>query len=186
MTELIKEALPPTTGPNAPSLSHIALKLEGVLSDLLGTVGGCERILGTPIPLSYTRHTSRSLMLWLCTLPLALFPLMGWATVPAIGAISFIFMGIDEIGVEIEVRGCRFGGCGSRGISCVIQDPVFFGGHNQPRVKPTAGTREWEGSAGGDLRVGLWAGAQQQAGVRKAPAPAQAFTAAAGVPVNGG
>lgn len=26
--------------------------------------GGCERILRTPIPLSYTRHTSRFMMIW--------------------------------------------------------------------------------------------------------------------------
>jgi hypothetical protein len=31
--------------------------------------GCCERILRTPIPLSYTRHTSRFMMIWLTLLP---------------------------------------------------------------------------------------------------------------------
>ena len=34
-------------------------------------MGACERILRTPIPLSYTRHTSRFLTIWLALLPLA-------------------------------------------------------------------------------------------------------------------
>ena len=32
----------------------------------------CERVLGTPVPLSYSRHTSRFLTLWAATLPLVL------------------------------------------------------------------------------------------------------------------
>jgi putative membrane protein len=48
------------------------------------------------------RHSTRSLMLWLAGLPLALWQPMGWACIPAVFIISFIFMGIDEIGVEIE------------------------------------------------------------------------------------
>jgi predicted membrane chloride channel (bestrophin family) len=41
-------------------------------------------------------------MLWIASLPLGLWQPMGWACVPAVFAISFIFMGIDEIGVQIE------------------------------------------------------------------------------------
>lgn len=61
------------------------------------------RSSGTPIPLSYTRHTSRSLMLWLSTLPFALWPACGWLTVPATIVLSYVFVGIDEIGVEVSV-----------------------------------------------------------------------------------
>lgn len=77
-------------------------RIEQCISDLGGCIGGCERILSTPIPLSYSRHTSRSLMLWLTTLPFALWEPMGWAMLPALFLISYIFVGIDEIGVEIE------------------------------------------------------------------------------------
>lgn len=36
-------------------------------------VGTCERIVRYPIPLSYTRHTSRFMLLWLAFLPIALW-----------------------------------------------------------------------------------------------------------------
>lgn len=81
-------------------------RLETCVADLGGCIGGCERILSTPIPLSYTRHTSRSIVLWLATLPFALWEPMGWAMLPAIFLISYIFLGIDEIGVEIEEPFC--------------------------------------------------------------------------------
>ncbi|KAJ9530209.1 hypothetical protein QJQ45_023475 [Haematococcus lacustris] len=72
--------------------------LEHTISELCAVIGGCDRILGTPIPLSYTRHTSRSLVLWLSTLPLALWPVTEWLSVPAMFIIAFVFIGIDEIG----------------------------------------------------------------------------------------
>lgn len=77
-------------------------RMDRTLSECVNIVGGCERLLATPIPVSYTRHTSRSLMLWLITLPFALYPLVGWMTVPSVALLSFIFLGIDEIGVQVE------------------------------------------------------------------------------------
>ena len=65
-------------------------------------IGGCERIQSTPIPVSYTRHTSRSLMLWLLTLPFALWPAMKLVTIPAVFLVTYLMLGIDEIGVQIE------------------------------------------------------------------------------------
>ncbi|KAL6758612.1 UPF0187-domain-containing protein [Haematococcus lacustris] len=85
---------------------HVLLQLEHTISELCAVIGGCDRILGTPIPLSYTRHTSRSLVLWLSTLPLALWPVTEWLSVPAMFIIAFVFIGIDEIGVEIEEPFC--------------------------------------------------------------------------------
>ncbi|MEW5308962.1 MAG: hypothetical protein WDW38_000880 [Sanguina aurantia] len=84
MTQLMRKAAP--TLPD-----HVSIRLDAVLSEFLNVIGGCERLISTPIPLSYTRHTSRSLILWLATLPMALHATMGWA-----------FLGVDEIGVEIE------------------------------------------------------------------------------------
>ena len=65
-------------------------------------LGKSERILKTPIPLSYTRMTSRFLMLWLALLPVALYQNLGWSCVPTEAFIAFCFMGIEEIGVQIE------------------------------------------------------------------------------------
>ena len=71
----------------------LQLLLEDVVSGLGAAAGGCERLLSTPVPLSYTRHTSRSMMLWLMSLPLAMWPTMGLATVPATAVITFVLIG---------------------------------------------------------------------------------------------
>ena len=41
------------------------VRLDENLTYFQQCVGECERLLRTPIPLSYTRHTSRFLLLWL-------------------------------------------------------------------------------------------------------------------------
>ncbi|KAK3272804.1 hypothetical protein CYMTET_18919 [Cymbomonas tetramitiformis] len=65
-------------------------------------LGKCERILKTPIPLSYTRHTSRFLCMWLALLPFALYKDCGWASVPIEAFTAFCLLGIEDIGVQIE------------------------------------------------------------------------------------
>ena len=42
----------------------------------------CEKILRTPLPLSYSRHSSRFLVTWLTFLPFCAWKELGWATVP--------------------------------------------------------------------------------------------------------
>jgi hypothetical protein len=64
----------------------------------------CDRILSTPIPLSYTRHTSRFLLIWLLLLPFSLWRLCGWSMVPLTALIAFVLFGIEEIGVQVRVR----------------------------------------------------------------------------------
>lgn len=65
-------------------------------------IGACERILTTPIPLSWTRHTSRFLVIWLAVLPFLLFSSCKFATAPVAAIVSFLLLGIEEIGVQIE------------------------------------------------------------------------------------
>ena len=69
----------------------------------MGLAGGiCERIIATPIPLSFSRHTARSLVIWLLTLPFVIVPAMGWLSVPCIFTLAYLVLGIDEIGIQIE------------------------------------------------------------------------------------
>lgn len=49
------------------------------------------------------RHTARFLVLWLLLLPLSLWGSCGWLMVPTVMIISFVLLGIEEIGVQIEV-----------------------------------------------------------------------------------
>lgn len=69
--------------------------------------GACERLLTSPIPLVYTRHTARILSLWLLLLPLSLWNQFGdsWnhiAMIPCSFIISFFFFGIEELAVQLE------------------------------------------------------------------------------------
>eukprot|EP00667_Euglena_gracilis_P002353 EG_transcript_2357 len=93
-----------------------AAKLEGAalycldqnITQLADVLGGCERILRTPIPLSYTRMLTRFLLVFLLLLPLALsvevlkLDHSIWLTIPAVSFISFALLGIEEVAVQIE------------------------------------------------------------------------------------
>lgn len=89
-------------GAIAPLRESHRIRLDENLTYFEDAVGSCERILTTPIPLSYTRHTSRFMVIWLSALPLGLYEACGWATIPLSMVITFLLLGIDEIGVQIE------------------------------------------------------------------------------------
>lgn len=69
------------------------LQMQENITTFEDILGGCERLLRTPIPVSYTRHTSRFLLLWLTILPYALWAKLAWATVPAVGLIALLLLG---------------------------------------------------------------------------------------------
>lgn len=72
-------------------------------ADQLGAcVAACERIVSTPIPLHYSRHTSRFLTLYVSTLPVILVAALGWLTLPVMATICWALFGILEIGHLIE------------------------------------------------------------------------------------
>ncbi|GIL91078.1 hypothetical protein Vretimale_9508 [Volvox reticuliferus] len=62
----------------------------------------CEKIMRFPIPLTYTRHTSRFMLIYLAALPLALYDSCDWIAVPVTLVIAFLLLGIEDIGVQIE------------------------------------------------------------------------------------
>jgi len=73
------------------------------LAAFSGAARQCDMLTTTPIPLSYTRHTSRFLMIWLSLLAFPLADeLSGFAAVPALFFISMLYLGVEEIGVQIE------------------------------------------------------------------------------------
>eukprot|EP00941_MAST-03F_sp_MAST-3F-sp1_P003868 g3868.t1 len=82
--------------------ANLLKEMDMQLKRLNMALGACERILKTPIPTSYTRHTSRFLATWCNLLPLALWPIVGVGSIPAAVLISFAFYGIEDIGVQIE------------------------------------------------------------------------------------
>ena len=82
--------------------SHAALRLDEDLKFLEDTIGGCERVFRTPIPLSYTRHTSRLLLFWLAYMPAALFSELRVQALLVAPMLVLVLFGIDEIGLELE------------------------------------------------------------------------------------
>ena len=65
-------------------------------------LGRCERISRVPIPLSYSRHTSRFLSAWAFLLPLELFSNGGGSALLFAPLITFLLFGVDQIGVQLE------------------------------------------------------------------------------------
>lgn len=91
-------------------------KLKGLISEyaqvsidqnvqlLVGYLGGCERINKTPLPFAYVVHLRRALVIYCFTLPFALVDLFAWKWITVLETLflSYVFFGIEEIGVEIE------------------------------------------------------------------------------------
>ncbi|KAK3428667.1 hypothetical protein EUGRSUZ_E00157 [Eucalyptus grandis] len=76
--------------------------LESNLSCFHEGISTCEQLIGIPIPLSYTRLTSRFLVLWHLTLPVILWDDCHWIVVPATFISAASLFCIEEVGVLIE------------------------------------------------------------------------------------
>ncbi|KAK5783499.1 hypothetical protein F383_04863 [Gossypium arboreum] len=76
--------------------------LESKISCFHEGIGVCEQLMGIPIPLSYTRLTSRFLVLWHLTLPIILWDDCHWIVVPATFISAASLFCIEEVGVLIE------------------------------------------------------------------------------------
>ncbi|KAG7570618.1 Bestrophin/UPF0187 [Arabidopsis thaliana x Arabidopsis arenosa] len=76
--------------------------LESKMMQLQEGIGVCEQLMGIPIPLSYTRLTSRFLVLWHLTLPVILWDDCHWNVVPATFISAASLFCIEEVGVLIE------------------------------------------------------------------------------------
>lgn len=80
-------------------------QLSAMLSQidtLVDVLGGCERIVKTPIPMAYAIHLKQLLLMYCLALPFQMVEsLHGWTPL-VVGLISFTVFGIEEIGIEIE------------------------------------------------------------------------------------
>lgn len=76
--------------------------MKQLLNILVDSLGGCERILKTPIPLAYAIHLKQLLLLYCLSLPFQLVEHFNWFTGLIVALISFTLLGIEQIGIEIE------------------------------------------------------------------------------------
>jgi predicted membrane chloride channel (bestrophin family) len=93
--------------------------IEEQFVEIISSLGTCEKLLRTPIPLGYTRYSVRFVMIWLTLLPFALvrtFAEFGTNTwwegrfqpvlVIAMIFLSVVFLSIEDISVQIEEPFC--------------------------------------------------------------------------------
>ena len=81
---------------------HHLVAMQELLNKMVNDLGGCERILKTPMPLAYAIHLKQLLLLYCLLLPFQLVSTLGWWTGAIVSLISFTLLGIEEIGIEIE------------------------------------------------------------------------------------
>jgi ion channel-forming bestrophin family protein len=81
---------------------HHLVAMQDLLNKMVNDLGGCERILKTPIPLAYVIHLKQLLLIYCLLLPFQLVSTLGWWTGAIVSLISFTLLGIEEIGIEIE------------------------------------------------------------------------------------
>ncbi|KAL3913498.1 MAG: hypothetical protein SGILL_006463 [Bacillariaceae sp.] len=89
--------------PDGPSFTaRERLAFISKVEKLSSSIGACERIHQTVVPLNYARHSLRALTLFLFTLPFCMLQSMKLLTAPALFLVSWLMFGIYEIGYSIE------------------------------------------------------------------------------------
>jgi ion channel-forming bestrophin family protein len=80
------------------------LLMEEQIACLEQVVGGCERLHSSPIPPTYSRRLSRVMSMFLFFMPVGLvassMSLVNTVLISTIA--SYVFVGIDEVGMEVE------------------------------------------------------------------------------------
>lgn len=76
--------------------------MQELLNKLVDSLGACERILKTPMPLAYSIHLKQLLLLYCLLLPFQLVHELGFLTGFIVALISFTLFGIEAIALEIE------------------------------------------------------------------------------------
>jgi ion channel-forming bestrophin family protein len=81
---------------------HQLTSMQNLLNQMVDSLGGCERILKTPIPLAYAIHLKQLLLIYCFTLPFQFVNQLQWWTAAVVILVSFTLFGIEAIGIEIE------------------------------------------------------------------------------------
>ena len=82
--------------------SNQLLAMNRLVDSLVEAFTGCDRISKTPIPLAYAIYIKRVLLFYCLALPFQCVGTLHWWTGVVVALISFVLLGIEEIGNEIE------------------------------------------------------------------------------------
>lgn len=78
------------------------INLSTMLLVFLDVAGICERIKSTPIPFSYSFFIKVFILMYIFVLPFIIIDEYGYLTIPAVMAVSYILVGLELIGEEIQ------------------------------------------------------------------------------------
>ncbi len=75
---------------------------NAMLGHLVEGVTSCERIITTPIPIAYRIFLRRLILVYCVGLPFRMVPELVWWSVPVMAIVSFLLLGVEEVGRELE------------------------------------------------------------------------------------
>ena len=82
--------------------SNYFASMNGYVNALIEGLTSCERILKTPLPISYCIYLKRLILIYCIGLPFHLVMQIDWFAAIVVGLVSFILLGVEQIGNEIE------------------------------------------------------------------------------------
>ena len=89
----------------AADTSHFEkMQMHANITEFEDILGGCERVLRTPIPVSYGRQATRFAVIWFAFFPILLQPTLGDSVVPATALICFALFGTTSFLSLLLVR----------------------------------------------------------------------------------
>ncbi|MFA5984081.1 MAG: bestrophin family ion channel [Methylococcaceae bacterium] len=77
-------------------------KIEGQRILMIDHIGGCERILKTPMPLVYAIKARRFILIFLLLLPFSLIENLGFSAVFIYLLVAYPLLSLDRIGIELQ------------------------------------------------------------------------------------
>ncbi|MCP3104369.1 hypothetical protein LZ198_36445 [Myxococcus sp. K15C18031901] len=87
---------------DAQQVLFLHVTLDKTLSELTNLLGACERIKNTPLPRQYDSLLFAMTRAYLVLLPLGVVEDLGWLTPAVTAIIAFLFVGLDEVGRDVE------------------------------------------------------------------------------------
>jgi putative membrane protein len=78
------------------------LRADEERARLIDHIGGCERILKTPLPIAYSIEIRQFIFVFLVSLPFGILDKVDWLTPLVTMLVAFPILALDEIGVELQ------------------------------------------------------------------------------------
>ena len=78
------------------------VEMNNMLNNMVEGLSSYKRISQTPLPIAYRIYLKRLILIYCLGLPFNLIQKMGWWAIPVVAIVSFILLGLEEVGKELE------------------------------------------------------------------------------------